>query len=210
MSDSRDAGALILRNLKIFNDAAVFVETNMQPEIFGHINDAIKAFSETNGWTGSYSYLDGDCWTAPKNWTLTNESNAAWFWFCTEDDDGPDEGFDISDICGLTSNCTGFRFNIYTSVTGRKRKTAALTQEFHKEVSPKMGKIGFRPLSASSYFLPVTLDAEQLATAWKSSDYSAALKPIIDGLDRLKMAAQILSPLVEAVIKQDRELSGLE
>lgn len=210
MTDTREAGRIILENLGMFNEAAILYEESIQPEIFKEIEELVKDWADEQGWKHVADWEDLNIWVAPVEWNASGNNedapSKAWFYLGWEDSDS--NSYHLADICGTGQTAMGFWFLVNHPTFVRKTWNSFLKSI--PAISRNISEIGFVDKGKSKegvYFLPVTLSHQELATAWVNEDYAACFKPIEDALATLKEAQGIFDELLakaEAYAKENQ------
>lgn len=202
----RTAGAIILKDLALFDKAAVYFETEIDPLVRSELGDVVAKWLETNSWEGEPDASDdfGDIWVAPSEWSVeaSNADYVAKFWLEAYSDV---KSYDIANMFGVGQTKYGFWFTIenYDFAGGSKRAWNSYVGTL-SELAQKLGKLGWTHEGKGTFFLPVTLPADRLADAWDSEDWSEALAPLVVALDALKDAMPVFNTII-AGAKQKSE-----
>ncbi|MCW2482732.1 hypothetical protein J5224_27050, partial [Candidatus Symbiopectobacterium sp. NZEC135] len=89
--EERLAGTLILSQFKMFNEAVVVFEKQIEPAFWKGFDRCIQRFIKDNGWEGEVGFVPkGYCWLAPKAWKLEGGDWKYWFETHTRGDDSVD------------------------------------------------------------------------------------------------------------------------
>lgn len=199
MSDTREAGKMILENLGMFNEAVRLYEECIQPEIFSNIEQLVKRRAEAYGWECADDWENTGIWVAPVEWNASENNkeapSKAHFSFWWEEKDVTNS-YELADICGVGQTTMGFWFEITPSTFGGKTLWNAFAKTISAEMAQKIAEFGFRDKEKGTYFLPVKLQHMELASAWINEDYAECLKPINDALETLKAAQGVFDDLL--------------
>lgn len=197
MSDKKEAGRLILKDLAMFNEAVVLFENEIYPPIYDTLIEAVE------NWANQHDFLCDDETNnvfdirfAPNKWLVDDITNS-WFQLGYLDD-GEGLSYLLADLCGVGTEQIGFRFLIDKAEFDGKKDWKRLFNSLKPEYVERLGAFGFR-YENSVFKLPVKLDLEQLVVAWENDDYEEAFKPLTDALDTLEKSWQIFDELIEKV-----------
>lgn len=209
MTDTREAGRIILENLGMFNEAVRLYEECIHPEIFKNIEQLVKSWADEQGWKHEADWDDENILVAPVEWDTSENQDMllkarfSWWW---EDRDASNS-YHLADICDLGQTAMGFWFEITHSIFGGKTLWNSFVKTIPTEMSQRIAEFGFRDKGKGAYFLPVKLHHQELPTAWVNEDYAACFKPIEDALATLKAAQGIFDELLakaEAYAKENQ------
>lgn len=206
MNESHEAHWLIIRNMRVLEEAIPVVE-DVTRTVFKRINEKIEQWVEAReGWEGVFTltgYDDGGetSFQATKWGQAANGTYLAWFEFTCHSEL---LWYWLSPLIGASEDELGFFFKLQpvwiTGNTGRKgaRPSRAWTKYLadHLPDFPAVRQCGFR-LEGESLFLPVRLDAEALAKAYPAS-LDDALPPIDDALKKITEILPELDRLIES------------
>ncbi|MFT8209968.1 MAG: hypothetical protein ACMZI0_03900 [Symbiopectobacterium sp.] len=124
--EERLAGTLILSQFKMFNEAVVVFEKQIEPAFWKGFDQCIHRFIKDNGWEGEVGFVQkGYCWLAPKAWKLEDDDWKYWFETHTAGGDGVD--YSLETIAGLGTEQVefGFCFEIRARHFGGTKKLSA-------------------------------------------------------------------------------------
>lgn len=197
MTDPRKAGALILNNIGMLNEAALLMTETIEVELFKKIEEEIEQWQVDSEWHGEGNWY-GDCmWVCPPAWAIDPEDDSwkAFFEFNREKDDLADI-FELASFCGSGGTRVGFRFSATSEYFGNKRQWLNFCNRSLPAAASELQKLGFT-YDKGFWFLPVTLSSTDLAGAYESDDYAEALRPIRLALDQLKAAQPIFDEIIK-------------
>jgi hypothetical protein len=208
VSDKKEVGRLILKDLALLNEAAVFFETEMQPEIQDEFSQIISRWVEQNHeWVISneqsefiWDIFKPDSWLSVTRSEWTYET--AWFYFGWLDSK-ESQNYALADFFGISAGGkTGFGFNINTSAFGGAKKWKSSLGQLSSGYIEKLKEFGFIFESdgrIDTFKLPVKFDLEKLVFAWENDDYEDVFKPLIDALNILEKTWTIFDDLIQQV-----------
>ena len=219
MSDKKEAGRVILKNLAMFNEAAVLFENEIQLEIQKEFTEIISRWIEKNNEWEITNEENEFIWdiTKPSSWlsfipskwvgsTATIKRNpyeTAWFYFGWLDNVESPINYALTDFCGISSARMGFGFNMNPTVFGGVKKWNNSFGQHSHEYIEKLKEFGFffenGWRNTTTFNLPVKLDLEKLVVAWETDDYEEAFKPLIEALDNLEKSWSIFDELINKV-----------
>lgn len=198
----RQAGTLMLSNLKMFNEAVVAFEQYIDPEFWKGFDLCTERFKNENSWTGNTGMTQKDyLWLAPQHWAVNAETNTYKYWFENHLTTG--EGVDYS-LAVLTQSQTeqgafGFQFKLNSSWFGGTRKMIAYINNAAQDYRTQLITLGFEDQGKGNFFLPVKLDLSQVTECWK--EYGAfpveheVFTPLQQALEKLVKSVAIFDEL---------------
>ena len=200
-TNPRKAGALILNNLSLFNEAAILLEKHIVVKIFEVFQDNIEEWSIKNNFKSYIGWFDkeSNLWISGKNWYIINEEETlqvAKFDFGYENNET--NSYDVADLCGCGQSRLGFFFSKGDDIKASNWK---IDKNQTDEISKKINNLGFKNTGDkyNVWFFPVILENTKLATAYENDDFDEAMQPLLDALDSLLKARPILDPLVTKI-----------
>ncbi|HKK14162.1 MAG TPA: hypothetical protein VKA14_05820 [Gammaproteobacteria bacterium] len=194
MSDVGGAGTLILKDMEMFNEAAMLME-KIEVDIFRYLDETIAAWVNEHGWEGEYNSLEGSTSVAPPSWRIPDlEDCFAWFEFENANQDGTDS-YDVANLCGCGDTELGFRFRVEHRIFGGKTPWNNCMKDL-PESADGLARLEFRDEGKGVWFLPVHIDKDQLALAYENEDYAEAFTPLLNALGKLKEAVPVLDEVL--------------
>ena len=193
--DEIRAGAAILKDLGLFNKAAIFLEEKLDPVVRTAVTEFMTAWIEKHGWRGEPDVSDDidDMWICPAEWE-TGDGSFAKFKFNYKAN-VETTSFIIADLFGVGQSNFGFRFEAeYASLQGRnawKSYAKTLSEPFQS-----LDKLGWVHEGNGVFFLSVILPASTLVTAWENDDWDEALVPLGQALDALVASKPIFDNII--------------
>lgn len=193
MNESHEAHRLIIRNMRVLEEAPEVVE-EVTRAVFKRINEKVEQWVDAReAWEGIFSLTGDDdggetTFQAAKWGQTDNGTYLAYLQFTTY---GERSSYWLSRLIGATEDESGFYFSVLpvwiTGNTGRKgaRPGKAWTKYLsdHLQNFSALTQCGFR-LEGEDLFLPVRLDVEELAEAYPDS-LDDALPPIDEALKKI-------------------------
>lgn len=184
-ADERQAAAIILNDLALFNKAAVFFEERVAPRIYEEIAGFVKEWSEAQGWKCADEVTNDltDVWVHPPEWEEDKEAPLAWFTLERQQDTG--NSYQLADMVGVGQTRYGFRFKPDHSWFGGRVAWKNIVKD-HSDLLLNLRELGWEHEGNGGYFfLPVELPAEQLAAAWETQNWTEAFAPLEQALGQL-------------------------
>jgi hypothetical protein len=207
MTTTQNASSLILKNLKLFNDAMKYLDGEMSLQFTDAVKIQVQSFATSNKWFGDLTPSDlDDCTLAPPQWNKTPakakkpQALASFDIYSIEPSEDQYYYPWIPLFCDVTDGEVGLIFDVndrYIDTEKWQQHVASLSPESSK----KLNELGFEYRDDEEcFFLPVTLDPLALADAWDSGDLKSALKPLTDALNKLPKAAEVFDPMLQLCI----------
>lgn len=171
MADETKAGALLLSQIGMFNEARLHWEKFVEPIIHGAINAIIDKFAEDNTWDVNFDLNEEEKhrWVAPPSWRLEDqdddpEHKARFFMTSIKDE----EDYWIALFCdkGLGGGEAGFAFKVEAKEFNGKNVWKAYAKKIKSDLVKELKDRNYRDKGDGEFFLPIHLDAEKLASAW--------------------------------------------
>lgn len=198
-ADDRKAGAIILKDIALFNKAAVFFETQIDPLIRNEIEQVVADWLEAHGWSGESDVTNSegfdDLWVAPSHWLAERDDWYAWFSFGSRADIDS-SSYVIADLFGAGESEWGFRFKVGHGWFGGKTAWNAYAKGLG-DLGQKLSERGWKHEGKGVFFRPVRLPAELLAPSWENEDWAEALAPLEKALDALVADVAIFDAIID-------------
>lgn len=193
--------ALIVSNIKDLDAAAYHLENALQPEVGAALDQLANRLRDEASWDGESDWDDDGITLAPKTWRLedgVDGGHRAEFWFTHDVDEmGDRDYFWLSQLIGQGHARLGFRWSRVNVTKARWKKALAQKSEFIEEAR----KRGFAYFEKDgSFFLPVVIDADQLAAALAEETPEQALAPFENAVRALIEAEPFFDRLLAAVV----------
>lgn len=205
MTKAHAAGTLILNQLKNFNESVAYFESSVNPIFEGEIDSLCSNFcDEREDWCGSFDLKEeNDCWLAPENWNMSSGEKKpnCKAWFAIDCIDG-DYDYWVALFCGVGvgGGDAGFMFSCQVREFGGKVAWKNHLKNEEKLVSD-IENLGFKDQNDGSFFLPIRMDASELAKAW---DEAGELKgdddcfqPVRDALETVAQSVPLFDALMQ-------------
>ncbi len=195
--DEKTAGAVLLKNLDIFNKTAVYFENEISNTIFSEVSHAVKAWADGREWhfgdegDGCFEEL----WVAPGQWK--NGENNYYAWFQLQRRYGHDSAsYEIADLFGVGQTEFGIVFLVDHSEFGGRKAWNGYAKTLD-EIGMELGKRGWAHSGKGVFFLPLMLPADRLSDAWESEEWSAVVEPLERALEQLVHDIPVFDRLIE-------------
>lgn len=164
----RQAGVLLLSQLKMFNEAVVYFEQHLDPAFGKSFDQCIERFIKDNNWAGKHNIEhQNDCWLAKPSWVIEGTDCKYWFEYCTSVSEGHDYALTVLTCTGTEQGYMGFEFKINTAHFGGARKVTSYTNTVSREHQEQLKKLGFKDQGKGNYFLPIIIDPKLLTECWE-------------------------------------------
>lgn len=198
-SEERQAGTLLLSQFKMFNEAVVVFEQQIDPAIWKGIDLCAAAFIKARGWEGETDIAEsGAFWFAPKAWRVDEEYKYFYESFFTSQND-TDYGLALLTGCATRQGQFGFRFLPSKAIFGPDRRLKAIASNIDQASRIALSKLTFQDLGKGAFFLPVRLDLALMAECWQENGEfppdHALFAPLRSALEILETA----KPIFEAI-----------
>ncbi|WAH54238.1 hypothetical protein LMA04_09575 [Pseudescherichia vulneris] len=199
-NEERQAGTLLLSQLKMFNEAVVVFEQQIDPAIWKGIDLCAAAFIKALGWGGETDYAEsGTFWFAPKTWRVDEEYKYFYESFSTSNNE-VDYELALLTGCGTRQGQFGFRFLPSKAIFGPDKKLKAIASNIDQAARIALSK--FQDLGKGAFFLPVTLDLALMAECWQENgefppDHEL-FAPLRSALETLEKAVPIFDAIFAA------------
>ena len=193
------AGAFILNNIDMFNEAYLVLQNQVTPKLFEEMETIITEWLEENQWNGEVGWQEADyIWMTPLDWNIASDEQSmqiASIWFGYEN--WGDDSLEIADFCGCGGTRTGFFFGWPEDGT----KKATWKNLDFQQCAAALEQLGFEQtgITVAPWFLPVTLDKSALTSGYEADDLEAAMQPFRDALAAILVAKEHLDPVVSTL-----------
>lgn len=222
MTQNHTAGTLLFKQLKTFNESAVYFEEKLEPALLKAIQDCVENFCSSEiGWHGHFDFLKKyDCQLARLDWLIEQDE---------EDTDEEEVSFlkqthkakiYIQSIeskhdywsalfCGVgsTGGEAGFMFDCDGKAFGGQIAWRKCVKQATLQLD-QLAKLGFKNQGDGNFFLPVRLSTDDLASTWEESGKSGksctfdkdddCFQPVQDALARIAKAVPVFDALMDS------------
>ena len=199
-NEERQAGTLLLSQLKMFNEAVVVFEQQIDPAIWKGIDLCAGEFIKERGWSGETDYAEsGTFWFAPKGWRVDADYKYFYESFSTSSSE-TDYELALLTGCGTEQAQFGFRFLPSKAIFGPDKRLKAIASNIDRASRIALSK--FQDLGKGAFFLPVTLDLNLMAECWQENgefppDHEL-FTPLRTALETLEKAVPIFDAIFAA------------
>lgn len=204
MSDAQ-ISALILRNLRLMDEAASYLISQISKEVFTKMDQVSDRWAKRVGWKGIFKFLEEDTWAAaPTKWLVDPKSpKAAYAYFtldAAEGDWSEELGyFSLTRLCGLRSEL-GLRFILDHS---RLKIPRGKWKQFIASRKAPFQAQGFKlEEKEGSFFYPLRIDVDELIKAIANNSIEDALGPFEMALEKIGDAMPLFDALIRDAKKQ--------
>ncbi|MCW2488507.1 hypothetical protein J5069_21620 [Candidatus Symbiopectobacterium sp. NZEC127] len=206
--EERLAGTLILSQFKMFNEAVVVFETQIEPAFWQGFDQCIQRFIKDNGWEGEVGIVQkGFSWLAPTAWKSEDDDWKYWFETHIAGGDGAD--YRLATIAGLGTEGAefGFCFEIRPRRFGGAKKLGAYLNARDPQCREQLIGMDFEDLTKGNYYLPVTVDINLVTECWQEygefPDDHEVFNNLSAALDTLREAIFIFDEMFSAFAESD-------
>jgi hypothetical protein len=209
MSAEREIDALLIRNLDQIEQALHRLHFSLEPEIFRILDETVRKSTVRKGWDGEFDWNgEGSFWFWPKRWKTVVKSKVAHLGYFELNSEHQDDNLDIAEIpprnqfalsrlCQVNGNGSlGFRWQ--SEHFSQSGKLLAWRKFVQANADSITSKTKFRlEDKRGSFFLPIKIEAEILATALENDVIEDALQPFRDALDEVIRSAAVFDSLIK-------------
>lgn len=206
MSDAQ-ISALILRNLRLMDEAASYLFLHISKDVFTRIDQISDRWVKKIGWKGRFNFWNESEWyAASPKWLVDPKSTKAAYAYFTldaaEGDWNEELGyFSLTRLCGLRSEL-GLRFVLeYSRLKIAKPKWKQFLMERKKPFQEKGFKLEEKE---GVLFYPLRIDVEDLIKAISNNSVEDALGPFQSALEKVEDTM----PLFEALFRDAKKQLG--
>jgi len=213
--NEKKAGALILSQIEMFNEATVLFTETVEPEICGCIDNIVQDFIEKNSqWSGKADFKENQtCFFALEDWNHNKDSDKlnysdyyAYFELgIPENSDSNDSWTSI--FCNKSTSGAEAGFILYFdhSKFGGKKELQNYLLKVDEKIINDLEVSGFKKIPNVSgnlryYFLPFYFDSDALAAAYEDTndlDYeNTAFNPLRDALAKINESVSLYQEII--------------
>lgn len=196
----RQAGTLILSQLKMFNEAVVVLEQFIYPAFWKGFDHCIERFIKSNNWAGDSNFEQKEySWLAHPGWVIEGDNCKYWFENRSFVNKGNDFALAVLTGVGTEQGEFGFQFILNVGSFGGTRKLNTYVSTVAQEYREQLVNQGFRDQGKGNFFLPLTLRVDQLSECW--STYGAfpeeheVFTPLRNALEKLLQSSAIFDAI---------------
>lgn len=195
MSEDFKAGALILSQFKMFNEAMILHSNVIEPSFFEGLGQCIESFCDKQSWSGNFDRNEANIWLAPEGF----DSEKSWFEL---DSTGGENDYWLALFFGVPTQPgeAGFSFTVDPKSFGGKNAWNAHCKTISQDKINQLNELGFQNRGKGSFFLPVRLDCTALAETY--GEYGEFTKddecfaPLYAALEKLKASVPIFDEIM--------------
>jgi hypothetical protein len=164
----RQAGILLLSQLKMFNEAVVYFEQHLSPAFWKSFDKCIERFIKDHSWAGKANYEHQNyCWLAHPCWVIEGVNCKYWFENSSTVSEGNDYTLAVLTGTGTEQGHFGFEFKLNNGYFGGVKKIASYTNNIQQQYREQVQNLGLVDQGKGRYFLPVIIDPNLLTECWK-------------------------------------------
>lgn len=164
----RQAGTLILSQLKMFNEAAILFEQYISPAFWKGFDQCLDRFIRTSNWAGDSNYETQDySWLAPHHWIIKEDNCKYWFENYSSVDKENDYSLALITGSGMEQGEFGFQFRLNVEWFGGSRRINTYASNIDDKYRKQLIALGFNDQGKGRFFIPVTLNVHNLAECWQ-------------------------------------------
>jgi hypothetical protein len=174
--------ALIAANLADLDATCQRIEI-IDERVWRAIDVVIENWARDAGWSGVFDSYGRGLWLTPGTWVAASQDSEkpdARFDFDVKEREPPTY-WSLADLCGIGGSRYGFRLT-------QKIFGAADWKRIVRTSAQQLQSLGFVVDDKASAFMEVTLDKVKLQAGIEVDDLDDCLQPVIDALERLRMA----------------------
>lgn len=203
------AGAVILKDLALFNKTYALFNDKIHPTICSAVFACIEHWAEQSEWATDWAdtkeYLvEMEVW--PIDWQFEKDKWLAWFDLAYRDQD-EEQSYEIANLFNAGQTGFGFRFNPqYVNFCGA-RQWNNFTQTNITNQIDQLAKSGWIYEGKGIFFRPLPLVTDGLVSAWENEDWSQVLQPLTEVLNSMKADKKIFDSIFDK-LKQTYKPEG--
>lgn len=165
----RQAGILILSQLKMFNEAVVYFEQHLSPAFWKSFDQCVERFMKDNNWVGKANYEHQDyCWLAHPAWVIEGVNCKYWFENSSTVTDGNDYILAVLTGTGTEQGQFGFEFKLNAGFFGGARKLTSYTSTIQQQYREQLRELGLLDKGKVTIFFLLSLIQNYLLIAGRS------------------------------------------
>ncbi len=193
----RQAGILILSQLKMFNEAVVYFEQHLSPAFWRSFDQCVERFMKDNNWAGKANYEHQDyCWLAHPSWVIEGVNCKYWFENISTVSEGNDYILSVLTGTGTEQGQFGFEFKLNAGYFGGAKKIANYAGTIQQSYREQLQCLGLEDQGKGNYFIPVIIDPTLLTECWRVYGgfpvEHEAFSPLRTALEKLLQSTKIL------------------
>lgn len=200
--EERKAGAMLLSQLSMFNQAAVVFETVVAPAFWKGFDQCVTQFIQSNAFLGKSDIEAKDVlWIAPASWCIGEDHYKCWF----ENHQTPCKENDyllaVLTRCATETTAFGFRLAINSSAYGGVRNLKNYAQEERSRAArDKLAAFGFEDQGKGNFFIPLFINIAQLSECWLEYGAFPVEHPVFEPLNTVLETLRSAMPLIDQIL----------
>lgn len=198
--EERQAGKLILSQLKMFNEAVVYFEQHLIPAFWKGFDQCVERFIKDNNWAGKSNYEHQEyCWLAHPGWVIEGVNCKCWFENSSTVSRRDDYVLAVLTGTGTVQGKFGFEFKLDGGYFGGVKKIASYANNLQQSCREELHRLELEDHGKGNYFIPVTIDPGVLAECW--ADFGEfppeheVFSPLRAVLDKLLQSTETLDAI---------------
>jgi len=200
----RQAGTLILSEFRMFNESVVFFEKHIEPAFWKGFDHCVERFIKVNNWKGEAEFAQKEyVWFAPSGWGIEADNYKYWFENHVTTHDGDDFLLAVISNTHTEQGELGFQFTLNSDWFGGPKKRNAYVNNMAQHHRENLVNLGFDDHGKGYFFLPVSINAHQLAECWSEfgafPDDHDVFAPLRDSLEILRQSADTFDAIFASV-----------
>lgn len=198
--EARQAGELILSQLRQFNQATVLLEQHIQPAFQATLQEIVKRFAADRDWGGEFMWDKKDYhWFARASW-LSPEGDKGRFEDHSTAEEGQDYWLALATGQGSEPGEWGYQFMPGRNYFGGAAAFNRYIKRADPSVTASLTASGFRDFGKGNFFLPVKFDALKVAACWQEygefPEDDEVFQPLHKALETLAGALPLFDKLL--------------
>lgn len=200
MTIEPEISAAIVRNLELLRAVRLHLEEDMDPALLRAVESLGQERIASFGWTGKFGDDLSDAYLAPQEWiSAAGESPDEYDLYVKLEVEEDSESTWLECFLG---NTPGMALWLWSDSLGkivptRKRLVAEVSADH--ALADSMRAAGFQIDQGTGVYMPLTFSRDAMAAAFETGDFTEALQPMADALDRVHDLREPLDRLVKAL-----------
>lgn len=193
--------AAIIRNIDLLQAAMDYLDNTMETTLGREVAKVIEAKQRDFDWEGEAEDDPGDVsWLAPREWRVAGDDEGNFDLFAKFDERMETDRSWVATVSGVGE--TGVVFAMESNTLSNHSLNRILGGD--TTLTETLREFGFTWEPRGRLSMPITISREALAQAFQDEDFTIALAPVSEALDRIQAARKSLDLLVDRI----RERAG--
>jgi hypothetical protein len=208
---SREAGALAIRNIGVIEQAYNLIDNELSNEVFYAVEKIIEE-NLSDEWEKELPCREKQAWSGEPSWLslrVWREDSDSWlarFYVREGTAEAENDLWDLTSLCGQGHGELGFRWYKDDGLPMQKKawKTFAAQQNVK---FPQLKELNFSfEEKNGTWFIPLSVDSNELANAYAEEETERVLEPAIkECLVRIQKAVPIFSAIISEARKLEKK-----